>query len=312
MAPNPRHLILNLLLGAGSEPLPARTAVAACALFGLRENSVRVALVRLAASGLVEPAGRGSYRLGPQAAGLAADVGQWRGSAARLRAWQGSWIAVHTPPGAPAGVAVEGTAAGARKASPGSTGAATSGSARTITPGSARAITPDGARAITPGGARAARRTRERALRLLGLRELDRGLHLRPDNLAGSAAAVRERLARLGLDGDAAVFLARDLDPLRDKRARALWDGAALNRGYRATRQRLERWLEHAGRLPLADAARDSFTLGHDAIHQLVFDPLLPAPLVDADARQRFIDAVVRFDAAGQTIWKRFREETTA
>jgi hypothetical protein len=33
--------------------------------------------------------------------------------------------------------------------------------------------------------------------------------------------------------------------------------------------------------------------------------------LVDADARRRFIDAVVRFDAAGQAIWKRFREETT-
>jgi phenylacetic acid degradation operon negative regulatory protein len=78
------------------------------------------------------------------------------------------------------------------------------------------------------------------------------------------------------------------------------------------TRQRLQRWLARADRLPLADAARDSFSLGHDAIHQLVFDPLLPEPLVDADARQRFIDAVVRFDAAGQTIWKRFREETAA
>jgi phenylacetic acid degradation operon negative regulatory protein len=64
MAPNPRNLILNLLLGAGSEPLSARSAVASCALFGIRENSVRVALVRLAASGLVEAAGRGAYRLG--------------------------------------------------------------------------------------------------------------------------------------------------------------------------------------------------------------------------------------------------------
>lgn len=312
MAPNPRHLILNLLLGAGGEPLPARTAVAACTLFGLRENSVRVALARLAAAGLVEPAGRGSYRLGPQAAGLAAEVAPWRGSAARLGDWQGGWIAVHTPPGAPAGVAVGGTAAGARNASPGSTGAATTGGAHAATPGGAHAITPGGARAITPGGARAARRTRERALGLLGLRELDRGLHLRPDNLAGGAAAVRERLARLGLDGDAAVFVARDLDPAREQRARTLWDGAALNRGYRATRQRLQRWLARADRLPLADAARESFTLGHDAIHQLVFDPLLPAPLVDADARQRFIDAVVRFDAAGQAIWKRFREENAA
>lgn len=304
MAPNPRHLILNLLLGAGGEPLPARTAVAACALFGLRENSVRVALVRLAAAGLVEPAGRGSYRLGPRATGLATEVAPWRSSAARLEAWQGGWIAVHTAPGAPASAACRGTPKDDRTA--------TAGGARAATAGGTRAATPGGTGAPSPGSARAARRTRERALRLLGLRELDRGLHLRPDNLAGSAAAVRERLVRLGLDGDAAVFVARDLDPAREQRARALWDGAALNRAYRATRQRLERWLARAGRLPLADAARESFTLGHDAIHQLVFDPLLPAPLVDADVRQRFIDAVVRFDAAGQTIWKRFREENAA
>lgn len=267
MTPNPRHLVLNLLLGAGGEALSARTAVAACALFGLRDNSVRVALARLAASGLVAPAGRGSYRLGPKAAGLAADVAQWRDAATRLRAWQGGWIAVHAPPrAAPATTALR----------------------------------------------RAARRARERALGLLGLRELDRGLHLRPDNLAGGAVAARERLARLGLDRDACVFTVRDLDPVREQRARALWDGAALNRGYLATHRRLERWLARADRLPLADAARESFTLGHEAIHQLVFDPLLPAPLVDVDARRRFIDAVVRFDAAGQTIWNRFREETTA
>lgn len=267
MTPNPRHLVLNLLLGAGGEALSARTAVAACALFGLRENSVRVALARLAASGLVTPAGRGSYRLGPQAAGLAADVAQWRDAGSRLREWRGDWIAVHTPP----------------RAAPG-----------------------------TSATGRSARRARERALGLLGLRELDRGLRLRPDNLAGGAVAVRERLARLGLGGDACVFVACDLDPVRERRARTLWDGAALNLGYRATQQRLERWLARAERLPLADAARQSFTLGHDAIRQLVFDPLLPSPLVDAGARQRFIDAVVRFDAAGQAIWHRFRKETTA
>ena len=51
MAPNPKHLILNLLMAADG-PLTSREAVGACALFGIRENSVRVALVRLAAAGL--------------------------------------------------------------------------------------------------------------------------------------------------------------------------------------------------------------------------------------------------------------------
>jgi len=259
MHANPRHLILNLLLGAGGEPLPARTAVASCALFGIRENSARVALARLAAAGLVEPAARGAYRLGPNAAQLAADVATWRDAGRRTRDWDGGWIAAHAGP--------------------------------------------------LGRSDRAALRARDRALGLLGLRELDRGLFLRPDNLAGGVDAARERLVRLGLEPTAAVFVARGFDPDREHRARALWDGAALNRGYRATRARLDEWLARAHVLDLDVAAREAFQLGHDAIRQLVFDPLLPAPLVDAGARARFIDAVVRFDAAGHAIWQRFREE---
>ena len=261
MIPNPRNLILNLLLGAGGAPLSARSAVASCALFGIRENSVRVALVRLAASGLIEAASRGAYRLGPNAARLAADLATWRGAEARLRDWSGGWVAVHAGP--------------------------------------------------LGRSDRAALRMRDRALGLLGLRELDRGLYLRPDNLAGGVDAARERLFKLGLEPAAAVFVAQGLDAGREQRARALWDGAALDRGYRETRRRLDDWLTRADALELEVAARESFLLGNDAIRQLVFDPLLPAPLVDADARHAFIDAVVRFDAAGQAIWNRFREETT-
>lgn len=261
MIPKPRSLILNLLLGGGGGPLSARAAVASCALFGLRENTVRVALVRLAAAGLVEAAGRGAYRLGPNAAQLAADVATWRSAGQRLRDWDGGWIAVHAGP--------------------------------------------------LGRSDRAALRARDRALGLLGLRELDRGLYLRPDNLAGGVDAARERLFRLGLEPDAAVFVARGLDAGREARARALWDGAALDRGYHDTCRRLDEWLAHADGLELDVAAREAFLLGNEAIRQLVFDPLLPAPLVDAGARRRFIDAVVRFDAAGQAIWKRFQEETT-
>jgi len=261
MNPNPRNLILNLLLGVSNEPLSARFAVASCALFGIRENSTRVALVRLAASGLVEAAGRGTYRLGPSAAPLAADVATWRGVGRRLIDWDGSWIVVHSGP--------------------------------------------------LGRSDRAALRARDRAFGLLGLRELDRGLYLRPDNLAGGVAAARERLFKLGLEPEAAVFVARCLDTHREQRARALWDCAALDSGYRETRHRLEEWLVRADTLEPEVAARESFLLGNDAIRQLIFDPLLPSPLVDADARHRFIDAVIRFDVAGQSIWKRFREETT-
>jgi phenylacetic acid degradation operon negative regulatory protein len=256
MSANPRHLILNLLLGTGGEPLTARDAVASCALFDVSENSTRVALARLAAGGLIEPAGRGAYGLGPNAAGLAADVATWRSAEKRVCAWNGGWIAVHV-----------------------------GGLGRSD---------------------RVALRGRERALRLLGLGELERGLHLRPDNLVGGVGAVRDRLFKLGLDGDAAVFVAKDFDLRREKRVRALWNGSALTRQYRAKSRRLDDWLAHCAKLEPRVAARESFLLGDDAIRDLVFDPLLPAPLVDVEARRAFVKAVVRFDAAGHSIWKRF------
>jgi len=256
MKAEPRLLILNLLLGAAGRRLAAREAVAACALFGIRENSVRVTLARLSAAGLVEAVDRGEYRLGPGAASLADDVSTWRDAERRVRDWNGDWLAAHV----------------------GDLGRSD----------------------------RAVLRARARALELLGLRELDRGLYLRPDNLAGGVAAVRARLLALGLEPEAAVFVARGFDAARECRAVALWDGRALTRAYRDTHGRLDAWLARADSLALDTAARESFLLGNDAIRQLVFDPLLPAPLVDVDARRAFADAVARFDAAGHAIWNRF------
>ncbi len=155
---------------------------------------------------------------------------------------------------------------------------------------------------------RAALRARERAFALLGLAEFERGLYLRPDNLAGGAAALRARLHSLlpaGTDSGTAFALSA-LSADAAQRARALWDAACLDAGYRATTARLSAWLEGASGLPLARAARESFALGHQAIRQLVFDPWLPPPLVDGATRQRFIAAVTRHDAVGQTIWQQY------
>lgn len=153
---------------------------------------------------------------------------------------------------------------------------------------------------------RAALRSRERALDLLGLAELERGLYLRPDNLAGGVAGVRARLASLCPQSDLTVFVARDLGPTRERDAHGLWDGAGLNHAYAERTDRLDRWLAGAGSLSLDEAARESLVMGHDAIHALVFDPLLPEPMVNTTARAAFADAVRRFDAAGQLIWQQF------
>jgi len=254
MPPNPKNLILNLLLANDGAPLSAADAVGSCALFGIRENSVRVALVRLGVAGLIASAGRGTYRLGPQASDLAEELSSWRTSESRVCDWGGAWIMVST----------------------GHLGRSN----------------------------RSALRTRQRALALLGFKELDDTLHVRPDNLVGHAPVVRERLHKLGLEAQAPVFFATDLPPELDERARTLWQGESLNTAYRQTRQQLEDWLTHAGELEPEVAARESYLLGHQAIRRLVFDPLLPEPLVDVAERRAFTRTVLAFDQTGHRIWR--------
>lgn len=261
MPPNPRPLILNLLLGSqgqGDPSLSVRELLAACALFGVPANSVRVALARAVAAGLLVVPQRGFYALGPQARALADEVSGGRDPAARMVVWQGDWIAVHV----------------------GATGRSD----------------------------RAALRARERAFGLLGLAEFERGLHLRPANLAGGVEGLRTRLRALVPDGTetGTVFGLRELGASDAQRARGLWDAQGLDASYHDGTARLTAWLDAADALPLDRAARESFDIGHEAIRQLVFDPLLPAPLVDASARDRFIAAVARYDAAGKRIWRRF------
>jgi len=153
---------------------------------------------------------------------------------------------------------------------------------------------------------RAALPRRERALQMMGFRLLERGLYIRPDNIESDLDALRQRLYKLGLDRDAAVFRATGFDPTREVLVRQLWNGQALTQNYRQLRVELEEWLARADTLPLDAAARESFLLGGKAIHQLVFDPLLPEPFVDSRERHAFIQAVHHFDDTGRAIWNLF------
>ncbi len=151
---------------------------------------------------------------------------------------------------------------------------------------------------------RTALRRRARVLELIGLREYARGLYLRPDNLAGGVAAVRARLRQLGLETDASVIVAREFEPAELERVHKLWNGRALSRQYERLRQQLEHWLKRADDLELQVAAREVYRAGDQAIRTLIFDPLLPEPMVDVAARAAFTDTVLRFDDAGHRIWR--------
>jgi phenylacetic acid degradation operon negative regulatory protein len=148
-------------------------------------------------------------------------------------------------------------------------------------------------------------RRRERALRLLGFAPLERELDVRPDNLEGGCEALRQRLFALGLDRRVLVFRIVDLDEAAAARARRLWDCAALRQAYRRTREQLDRWLDNEPRLPRDVAARESFLIGGEAIRQILFDPLLPEPLVDVSERRALIESMRRYDAVGRRIWLR-------
>lgn len=153
---------------------------------------------------------------------------------------------------------------------------------------------------------RKALRRRERALALVGMRELDPGLYVRPDNFATGVQGTRERLHALGLESTTPVFVAQDFDARRETRARRLWPKAALERGYRETTSGLERSIARLDSLNPRAAAREAFLLGDRAVRQLVFDPMLPEPLISAELREGFFDAVRRYDEAGVRVWRRF------
>lgn len=154
---------------------------------------------------------------------------------------------------------------------------------------------------------RGALRRRDRALQMLGFRELERGLLVRPDNIADGVATVRQRLYTLGLEPEACVFVADSFDAERETRIRSLWNGKALTATYKKLSAKLEAWMERATTLEPDVAAREAFLLGGKAIREVVFDPLLPEPLVDVEARHAFVETVRRFDRFGQAIWRQSR-----
>jgi phenylacetic acid degradation operon negative regulatory protein len=157
---------------------------------------------------------------------------------------------------------------------------------------------------------RAALKRRARALSMLGFAELDRGFHVRPDNLDGGVEGIRGRLYALGLEKNAAVFVASAFSPDVEARVRALWDGKALTLSYKKLRAQLEKWLARADQLEPHVAARESFLLGGRAIRHIVYDPLLPPPFVDVDERRSFVATVRVMDREGRKIWRRFFDST--
>jgi phenylacetic acid degradation operon negative regulatory protein len=145
-----------------------------------------------------------------------------------------------------------------------------------------------------------------RALRLFGFEPLMPGLLIRPANLREGVSGVRTAMRTLGLPDGALVFEMDELDAAVDARARSLWNGVALVRGYRAARREIERSSARLPELPEAEAMVESFRLGGRVLQQLVLDPLLPAPLVDEHERRALLESMRAYDRLGRDAWAGF------
>ncbi len=77
-------------------PVTVGALVRAAAILGIGENSMRVALARLRARGLVESDERGLYRLSPAAEPVNREVRSWRSIEQGVSEWGGAWVGVET------------------------------------------------------------------------------------------------------------------------------------------------------------------------------------------------------------------------
>jgi phenylacetic acid degradation operon negative regulatory protein len=150
------------------------------------------------------------------------------------------------------------------------------------------------------------RRAREHALRLLGFAELTPELYVRPDNLRASLEELRGELHDLGLEQDALVALARELDATSDERARRLWKREAFAHAYRRSLKELTASEAQLAQLPENKAMVECFLLGGRVIRELVLDPLLPEPLAAEDDRRALLLAMRRYDRVGRRVWAGF------
>ncbi len=75
--------------------MPVRALVEASRVFGIGENSLRVALARLLAQDRVTRDERGRYRIGPGAGAMRTEIRSWRRLENDRVDWQGGWVAVH-------------------------------------------------------------------------------------------------------------------------------------------------------------------------------------------------------------------------
>ncbi|MDO6561070.1 PaaX family transcriptional regulator C-terminal domain-containing protein [Paraglaciecola chathamensis] len=157
---------------------------------------------------------------------------------------------------------------------------------------------------------RKAQRVTARALKMLGMQAITNDFYLRPNNFSAGVGYVRTHLHSLGVDISAPVFKVAQFDSDMEDKARNLWPVKELEARYQQGILDIEQALDRLPELSLEDAAKESYLVGDSALQQLVFDPLLPAPLINESLRQAFRAKVQEYDQIGERIWLQFLHES--
>lgn len=159
----------------------------------------------------------------------------------------------------------------------------------------------------TGPGARAHRTTWrriQRALRLEGFHQVEAELFARPDNLVGGAAGARARLHELGLPRTLVTGRLSDIDPAILRTWIALWRVDWLRAGYDKLASRLNGSARRLAGRDDAAAAAECLSLGREAVHAILQDPLLPDEIAPNDALHELISAMAKYDVLGKTVWR--------
>lgn len=141
------------------------------------------------------------------------------------------------------------------------------------------------------------------ALDALGFRAAQPGLFVRPDNLAMEGDALRALASSIGLVPEVLLIAGTPQGEAVPEGWVALWKPAALDADYRRCIERLEASAARLPELDDDDARLECFRLGGEMIHRLAKDPLLPAELVDATARDALGQATLEYDRLGKELW---------
>lgn len=149
-------------------------------------------------------------------------------------------------------------------------------------------------------------RTRERAFRLLGFKELVSGLWIRPDNLNYSTSEMYAKLCQLGLEPQMVLMRSDDLKQSGLKHPLTLWSAEELNASYERAIELLNLSQCRLERQDLHTVTRESFVIGEHIIRQINADPLLPATHIDAASREKMVHAMTRYSEFCHPYWEEF------